>query len=282
MKIRLTIAALLLLTPPAVFAQVVIKTYGQHVGGAIVYTHEVSNTGTRGIVAFDIGHDTDFIGTSSGIPYTRGIGELNVFPAGSLDSDRILVRPEVPSSLFSGPTGWTARIEAYGHGGGAYLEWQGPPHPLPLIEAGQTAIFRITVPEFSTVYLTGHFSVRYVPTHETKIWGYNGVMTKLDTAPPTLSLSLTPSTMRAGSKLLSVAAAITVTDNYDPASEIKLESVTANQTLKSGDISGATFGTDDRAFKLKPVTGRVYTVTYSATDGTGNKAIASATVTVSR
>lgn len=98
--------------------------------------------------------------------------------------------------------------------------------------------------------------------------------------PPTLSVAITPSTMRSSSKLLSVSAVITVNDNYDPMSEIKLESITANQTLKSTDISGATYGTDDRSFKLKPVAGRIYTVTYSATDGSGNKATASATVTV--
>ena len=109
-----------------------------------------------------------------------------------------------------------------------------------------------------------------------------GFVQKQDIVPPTLSVTLAPSTMRSGSRLLSVAATITANDNYDPLPAIVLESITANQALKSGDVSGAAFGTDDRAFKLKPVKGRIYTVTYSATDGSGNKSTASATVTVGR
>ena len=107
-----------------------------------------------------------------------------------------------------------------------------------------------------------------------------GFVQKQDTLPTVLSITLTPNSLKPGKKLLSVAAAITATDNYDPMPAIVLESITANQTLKSGDVSGAAFSTDDRSFSLKPVKGRVYTVTYSATDGSGNKSTASATVTV--
>jgi hypothetical protein len=51
-----------------------------------------------------------------------------------------------------------------------------------------------------------------------------------------------------------------------------------------GKVQGTTFGIDDRLFFLpvkKGPTGNpvVYTITYSAMDGTGNKATASATVT---
>ena len=75
-------------------------------------------------------------------------------------------------------------------------------------------------------------------------------------------------------------------DDYDPQPEIKLESITANEVLEKEDIKGALIGTDDRQFQLKAEregknkAGRIYTVTYSATDGSGNKSIASATVTV--
>jgi hypothetical protein len=77
-----------------------------------------------------------------------------------------------------------------------------------------------------------------------------------------------------------------VKDDYDPQPEIKLESITANEPMNKDDIQDAQIGTDDRQFKLKAErdgknkTGRIYTVTYSATDATGNKAIASATVVV--
>jgi len=72
----------------------------------------------------------------------------------------------------------------------------------------------------------------------------------------------------------------------DPEPEIKLESITSTETLADGDIQDAQFGTDDRSFSLAAkragtnLAGRIYTVTYSATDASGNKATASATVTV--
>ena len=51
------------------------------------------------------------------------------------------------------------------------------------------------------------------------------------------------------------------------------------------DIQGANFGTDDRQFELRNERsgtgrGRLYTVTYSATDASGNKTVRQATVTV--
>ncbi len=51
------------------------------------------------------------------------------------------------------------------------------------------------------------------------------------------------------------------------------------------DIQGASFGTDDRQFLLRSErsgkgSGRVYTITYSATDASGNTTVGQATVTV--
>lgn len=84
---------------------------------------------------------------------------------------------------------------------------------------------------------------------------------------------------------IKVQATLTVTDDYDPKPEIKLESITASVPMNQSEIKDAKFGTDDRLFILpvkKDPTGKpvVFTVTYSATDGTGNKATASATVTL--
>ncbi len=113
-----------------------------------------------------------------------------------------------------------------------------------------------------------------------------GAIEKQDTLPPVLSVTLTPSTLKPNEKLVAIAATITVKDDYDPLPAIVLESITANELLEKEDIRDAKIGTDDRQFKLKAEregknkAGRIYTVTYSATDGTGNKATASATVTV--
>jgi hypothetical protein len=111
--------------------------------------------------------------------------------------------------------------------------------------------------------------------------------TKVDVTPPTLSITLSPVTLwPPNNKLMPVAATITVKDDYDPEPEIKLESITSSEALAADDIQGAQFGTDDRSFSLMAtragnnLAGRIYTVTYSATDGSGNKATASTTVLV--
>ena len=111
--------------------------------------------------------------------------------------------------------------------------------------------------------------------------------TQVDVMPPTFSFTLSPGTLwPPNDKLVSVNATIAVQDDYDPEPEIKLESITANEPLADGDIQNAQIGTDDRDFYLAAKragnnqAGRIYTVIYSATDASGNKAAASATVTV--
>ena len=280
---------------------VVVKTYGQHVGGNIVYHHEVTNNGSRDVVRIAIGEDTDSIGSDPDTS-TRDSGELNfVMPVGYG-----IGKQEVNPASISGPTGWTAEIIQI-QDSGLYLQWDSPGHPQPNIQTGQTFRFSVTVPrviddaylirhfsvrlsELSGVpsgaaYLTGHFSAGYADGKAP--WYYNGIMEKLDTTPPTLSVTLSPATLwPPNDKLVPVTATITVKDDYDPEPEIKLESITATETLAVGDIQDAQFGTDDRSFSLAAkragnnLAGRIYTVTYSATDASGNKSTASATVIV--
>jgi len=265
----------------AVLAQqppVVVKTYGQHIGGNIVYQYQVTNNGIRDVVRIAIGLDTDDQGSSQ--PATREQGELNfVMPVGLETLDQGIN----PASI-SGPTGWTAEIIQIEHTG-RYLQWYSPGYPQPDIQSGQTFRFSVAVPEYFQAYLTGHFSAGYADSNGPRY--YNGAMEKLDTTPPSLTVSLSPNTLwPPNDKLVSVTAAITVKDNYDPAPEIKLESITASEPLAANDVQGAQFGTDDRQFNLVAkragtnLAGRIYTVTYSATDASGNKATASATVTV--
>lgn len=130
-------------------------------------------------------------------------------------------------------------------------------------------------------YIHGYASVNY-GGHAIPI-----LIEKGDTTPPTLSITLSPATLwPPNEKMVPITATITVKDDYDPQPEIKLESITSSETLAAGDIQDAQIGADDRDFSLAAKragnnqAGRIYTVTYSATDASGNKASASATVTV--
>jgi VCBS repeat-containing protein len=92
--------------------------------------------------------------------------------------------------------------------------------------------------------------------------------------------------------MVDITANITVTDACDAQPTVKLVSITSNEPVNgtgdgntSPDIAGATFGTDDRTFQLRAErkgngNGRVYTVSYSAQDASGNTAQQIVTVTV--
>jgi hypothetical protein len=257
---------------------VVVKTYGQHIGGNIVYQQHVTNNGNRNVVSISVALDTDQI--SPNLPYSKASGELDAFPVGS-----DMIHTEVNPASISGPTGWIGSIIQI-QDSGLFFKWRRPPSPLLSLQPGQTLRFSITVPTYDEAYLTGHFSAGYADGKEP--WYYNGVMEKLDTTPPTLSVTLSPSTLwPPNGKLVPVTATISAKDDYDPAPEIKLESITPSELSEPGDISDATLGTDDRQFMLKAtrngttnMAGRIYTVIYSATDASGNQSIATATVTV--
>jgi hypothetical protein len=116
---------------------------------------------------------------------------------------------------------------------------------------------------------------------------------KQDVTPPKLTVNLSPSVLwPPDHKLIPVTATITAVDDFDPNPKVVLVSILSNEPddgLGDGDtpkdIQEAVFGTDDRSFLLRAErsgtgTGRVYTVTYQATDASGNATTVSAQVTV--
>ncbi len=112
------------------------------------------------------------------------------------------------------------------------------------------------------------------------------VVEGLDTTGPALSVSVTPNVLwPANKKMIAISASIAVSDDFDPAPSVTLVSITCNETLAAGDIQAAAFNTDDRSFMLNADrngngSGRVYTITYRATDASGNSTIRTATVSV--
>jgi hypothetical protein len=108
-----------------------------------------------------------------------------------------------------------------------------------------------------------------------------------DHSPPTLTLAASPATLWPPNKrLVSVTVAVTVNDDMDSSPAVALVSITCNDSCNAAqDIAGATLNTDDRTFQLLAWrtgsgSGRTYTVTYSATDASGNSTTAKTVVTV--
>ncbi|MGB7650089.1 MAG: hypothetical protein WBL62_02685 [Gallionella sp.] len=256
-------------------APVVIKTYGQHIGGNIVYTHLISNNGNRNVLDIAIAKDTDY--TGSDIMATKAVGELHAFPLGA-DTFNTNFNP----AAISAPTDWTAEIIQIVDNG-SFLQWYAPDYPQPSLQPGQTLRFSISVPKYDPAYLTGHFSAGYAESPRY----YNGIMEKLDTIPPVLTVTLNPATITAAQRglMIPVTATITVKDDYDPAPEIKLVSVLADDPANGSDIQGDAVDTDDRSFSVRaarfnPAIARTYQVIYSATDASGNTSTATVNLLV--
>ena len=119
-----------------------------------------------------------------------------------------------------------------------------------------------------------------------------------DTTAPVLSVSLSPNSLwPPNHKLTPIAATVSASDACSANPSVRLVSIVSNELddgTGDGDqpndiqaISGgpAPFGTDVRSFLLRAEragggSGRIYAVTYSATDAAGNSTTASAVVVV--
>ena len=110
-------------------------------------------------------------------------------------------------------------------------------------------------------------------------------VTVADFAPPSMRVSLSPRNLwPPNHQLANIVASIQTSDTCDANPQVTLLSIVSNEAdngLGDGDtaadIQGAVFGTDDREFLLRAEragngSGRVYTVTYGATDASGNVA----------
>jgi hypothetical protein len=263
--------------------------WGMHFGGQIVYKYRVQNLGNYPI-------DRIAIGFYPPTATADGAAELSIAPFYP-EGKTMWLPPRVSQS----PAGWGVNLSFPDESATFALDWieashyrrmrpkanhpdipvaQNPPNIM--LPGATWDQFSVTLPEPDKAYINGHANFSY---------GNNDVtvqMEKGDTTPPTLTVNLSPTTPPETDKLTPITATITVKDDYDPQPEIKLDSIAVNEVYAPNDIQDASLGTDDRQFLLKaeqegknPL-GRIYTVQYSATDGSGNTSIATATVTVQR
>ena len=146
--------------------------------------------------------------------------------------------------------------------GGAVLLDQSPPGPYPL---GATSVV-LTVTD---------------PGGDTD--SCNATVTVLDEELPTLMVELAPDLLwPPNHKLRTIDAAVSASDNCDPAPALRLLSVVSSEPddaigdgNTTADIQGISPGTDDRQFLLRAERqggrdGRVYRATYQAFDASGN------------
>lgn len=284
-------------------SEVRILAYGIHYGGNIVYNYKVINSGSRTVRSFIIGSEHNSV-------ENYDYPQLFRLPLGWTYGREGETGPAIiiSSSSTSQPAGWKSKVYGQEETAQYYLEWnvsRGADGVINDIQPGQTlAGFTVTVPLVDNKlslpmvtgqpvfmgpdekYIKGNFQVDVVDSNKKHedVWG---TLERLDITPPILTVTLSPSKLwPANEKLVPITATITVRDDYDPQPEIQFVSITANETLDKDDAKGVLPGTDNRHFMLKAEregknkAGRIYTVTYSATDGSGNKSTASATVTV--
>lgn len=237
----------------------------EHLGSKIMYSYRVTNNSTQAISAIAIGRSDN------------ESNELSVRPSGWNAASGI------PQSSSTTPSGWKiSLVSAETH----------PPYAINW-EAGNTAArlaadqtlekLSITVDQADAAYLQGHALISFANNDPASLVV---PIERLDTTPPKLVVTLTPNTLAAATnKYVPIHASFSVKgDNIDHLPQVRLESITANEPLQAEDIRDASYGLDDRYFKLRAEhlsqSERVYKVNYSATDASGNRSIASATVTV--
>ncbi|MGO4497289.1 hypothetical protein AB4114_15495 [Paenibacillus sp. 2RAB27] len=154
-------------------------------------------------------------------------------------------------------------------------------------------VYRIDGSEWSTYSQPVTLSVYGVHTLEYKSTDQAGneetaksLTLKLDNVAPTLSVALDKTTLwPANKKLITVTANVYARDDISQISSIVLTSITSNEKLQNDDIQDARFGMFDTSFSLRAErngggSGRVYTITYTATDLAGNRTIQTAIVKV--
>ena len=251
-----------------------VGVYAQHAGGKIVYHYRVTNRSQQNITAVSIGRDNQ-----NDADPGNDVNELHDLPSGW--------NPKlgIPATSSSSPTGWRASVTAPEEDAPHAIAWEVMNERSPKILTGQTVSkMSIALDHPDNNYLSAHALVTYDNGNPMDI---AVPLERLDITPPSLMVILIPDTLVSqNDKLVAIKASFIVKDDYDRLPEIKLESITANEPLGAGDIADASIGLDDRYFKFlaesKSPAGRIYTVTYSATDASGNQSIASATVAVTK
>ncbi|MBI3195756.1 MAG: HYR domain-containing protein, partial [Ignavibacteriae bacterium] len=147
-------------------------------------------------------------------------------------------------------------------------------------------------PASGSVFPIGTTTVNCTATNANGSVSCSFTVTVIDNEPPSITCSVNPASLwPPNHKMKDISASFTASDNSGTATVV-LTSITCSEPdngLGDGDtpddIQDASYGTADTQFKLRAErsgrgNGRVYTITYSATDASGNSSTCVSTVTV--
>ena len=250
-----------------------VEVYAQHSGDKIVYSYRVINNTQQTIAAVTIGLDKQ-----QDVGRNNDVYELLGLPSGWN------AKFGIPSTSSNSPTGWRVSLITPEQENTAHaISWAPLNDRTPKLLPGQNlGKMSISLDKADNNYLTAHAMLTFADGSPANL---TVPLERLDSNPPSVTVNLRPDMIMPDNKFVAIKATFSIKDDYDRMPEIKLESITANEPLSAGDIRDASIGLDDRYFKLRATSKssaeRIYTVTYSATDASGNQTLASANVTVS-
>ncbi|HLP97967.1 MAG TPA: hypothetical protein VK149_05945 [Sideroxyarcus sp.] len=266
----------------AAAAPPIVEVYGTHFGGKVQYHYRVKNNGLYPISSVWIGHDT-----LNDADYYNDVWELKTDISGMFVNKKYPSPDyfDIPAASVTSPPGWEVRRISLEETEEISINWlMADDYSQPVAPSQTMGGMSVTLDKMDMTYITSHATINF--GGRSKKDEITVPLQRLDITPPALTVTLNPSIVRENDKLAPITATITVLDDYDPAPEIKLESIIASEPMENGDVKEVQLGTDDRQFQLKAESktnaGRAYLVTYSATDGSGNRTTASATVSVQR
>ena len=250
-----------------------VGVFAQHSAGKIVYYYRVTNNTQQTIAAVAIGLDNQNDGNPGDDVY-----ELAELPSGWN------AKFGIPSTSSNSPTGWRVSLVTPEKEGNTHaVSWEPLNDRTPKLLPGQTLTkMSVAVDKTDANYITGHALITFADGTPATL---TVPLERLDNIPPSFSVFLSPNAiLTQGNNYVAINATFLLKDDYDRSPEIKLESITSNEPLEATDIRDASIGLDDRYLKFRAASknpaGRIYTVTYSATDASGNQTMASANVTV--
>lgn len=237
-----------------------VRVHAEHAAGRVVYHYQIENRGRTDLRQIFLGcecrpADHIMVPLLETVPVGGQSGE----PHYAASSD-----PRLLPELARTPPGWQVHARRPPGADKYWLEWHAV-GPRGLAPGQVVKGFSVALPKPDRAFLIGRYTV---PERN----GF-GTLEPLDATPPRLALKLEEVAPLRPGETVRVRVVASVEDDFDPAPILAFESFTPDETqapVSAIDWSGG--ATPARTLR--------YTVTYSATDASGNTARTSLKITL--